>query len=94
MKIALTYENGQIFQHFGYNEQFKTYEIQDGTIKNTQIVEKNGSGHGTLAGLISTLGVEVLICVRNTYSVAVKLNIQTVTKPDEFFASSGFSVYT
>ena len=62
MKIAVTYENGQIFQHFGHTEQFKIYDIQDGTIKNTQIVETNGSGHGALAGLLSTLGIEVLIC--------------------------------
>ena len=62
MKIAVTYENGQIFQHFGHTEQFKIYDIQDGTIKSTQIVETNGSGHGTLAGLLSTLGIEILIC--------------------------------
>lgn len=62
MKIAVTYENGQIFQHFGHTEQFKVYEIQDGTIRETQIVETNGSGHGALAGLLSTLDIDVLIC--------------------------------
>ena len=32
MKIAVTYENGQIFQHFGHTEQFKLYEVADGKI--------------------------------------------------------------
>ncbi|MGM9975057.1 MAG: NifB/NifX family molybdenum-iron cluster-binding protein, partial [Clostridiaceae bacterium] len=25
MKIAVTYENGEVFQHFGHTEQFKLY---------------------------------------------------------------------
>lgn len=62
MKIAVTYENGQIFQHFGHTEQFKIYDVQDGKITNTQIVDTNGSGHGALAGLLSTLEADVLIC--------------------------------
>ena len=62
MKIAVTYENGQIFQHFGHTEQFKIYEVQDGEIKKTEIVETNGSGHGALAGLLSTFGIDALIC--------------------------------
>ena len=62
MKIAVTYENGQIFQHFGHTEQFKIYEVKDGQIANTQVVDTNGSGHGALAGLLSTLDVDVLIC--------------------------------
>jgi hypothetical protein len=30
MKIAVTYENGMIFQHFGHTEQFKIYETENG----------------------------------------------------------------
>ena len=62
MKIAVTYENGQIFQHFGHTEQFKIYDVQDGRIKNSEVVKTNGSGHGALAGMLSSLGVDVLIC--------------------------------
>ena len=62
MKIAVTYENGQIFQHFGHTEQFKLYEVEDGEIINTQIIDTNGSGHGTLACLLSMLEADVLIC--------------------------------
>ena len=29
MKIAVTYEDGQIFQHFGHTAQFKVYETAD-----------------------------------------------------------------
>lgn len=62
MKIAVTYENGQIFQHFGHSEQFKIYEIQENKILHSEIVGTEGNGHGALAGYLKTLGVEVLIC--------------------------------
>lgn len=62
MKIAVTYENGQIFQHFGHTEQFKVYDIEDNKIIKSEVVETNGSGHGALAGILSNLKVDVLIC--------------------------------
>ena len=62
MKIAVTYENGQIFQHFGHTQQFKVYEVTDGKIVSTQVVDTNGSGHGALAGVLNVIGAEVLIC--------------------------------
>ena len=51
MKIAVTYENGNVFQHFGRTEQFKIYEILQGKIVKSQIVSTNGNGHGALAGI-------------------------------------------
>lgn len=62
MKIAVTYENGQIFGHFGHTEQFKIYEAEDGKILSSEIVDTNGSGHGALAGFLKEHGVETLIC--------------------------------
>lgn len=62
MKIAVTYENGQVFQHFGHTEQFKIYEISGSQIVNEQVVDTNGSGHGALAGFLKELGVAALIC--------------------------------
>lgn len=62
MKIAVTYENGEVFQHFGHTEYFKIYEIQDKEITSSQIIDTNGSGHGALAGLLSSLQVDTLIC--------------------------------
>ena len=62
MKIAVTYENGEVFQHFGHTEQFKVYTAEDGKILSSEIVDTNGSGHGALAGFLKNLGVEVLIC--------------------------------
>ena len=53
MKIAVTYENGNVFQHFGRTEQFKIYEILQGKIVKSQIVSTNGNGHGALAGILS-----------------------------------------
>ncbi|MBR2781338.1 MAG: DUF134 domain-containing protein [Eubacteriaceae bacterium] len=62
MRIAVTYENGEIFQHFGHTEQFKLYDIEDGKIVNEQIVDTNGSGHGALAGFLQAVKAEALIC--------------------------------
>ena len=62
MKIAVTYENGQIFQHFGHTEQFKVYEVTDGKVAGAQIVDASGSGHGALAGFLKEHQVDALIC--------------------------------
>ena len=62
MRIAVTYENGLIFQHFGHTQQFKVYDVQDGKIIASEIVDTNGSGHGALAGVLSALQADVLIC--------------------------------
>lgn len=62
MKIAVTYENGQIFQHFGHTEQFKLYTVDQNKVVKTEIVDTNGSGHGALAGFLQLHGVDVLVC--------------------------------
>ena len=62
MKIAVTHQMGQIFQHFGHTEQFKLYDVTDGEITGIKIVNTNGSGHGALAGFLKENGVDVLIC--------------------------------
>jgi len=62
MRIAVTYEDGMIFQHFGHTENFKIYDIKDGKVENAQVVSSNGSGHGALATLLAENDVEVLIC--------------------------------
>lgn len=62
MRIAVTYDNGEIFQHFGHTENFKIYEVENGTISSETILSSNGSGHGALATLLSGNQVDVLIC--------------------------------
>ncbi len=62
MRIGVTYENGEIFQHFGHTEWFKFYDVEDGEIKQEQVVDSNGQGHGALASFLTNAGVEVLIC--------------------------------
>ena len=62
MKIAVTYENGEIFQHFGHTEQFKLYQVEDGRVVSAQVLGTDGSGHGALAGFLARAGAEVLIC--------------------------------
>lgn len=62
MKIAVPYENEQIFQHFGHTEQFKIYDTDDSKILSEKIISTNGSGHGALAALLRNLNIDVLIC--------------------------------
>ena len=58
MRVATTYDNGNIFMHFGRSEQFKIYDIQDGKVLNEQVVGTGGTGHGALAGLLANGGVD------------------------------------
>lgn len=62
MKIAVTYDNGNIFQHFGKTESFKVYEVEDQKVVSSEVISSNGSGHGALAGMLAEQGVDVLIC--------------------------------
>ena len=62
MKIAVTYENGMIFQHFGHTEQFKIYEVAENAVVRAEVVNTNGGGHGALAGFLAQHGVDTLIC--------------------------------
>ena len=63
MRIAVTYENGQIFQHFGHTAQFKVYEVNEaGVITDSRVVDTMGSGHGALAGVLQELQADILIC--------------------------------
>jgi len=62
MTIAIPYQQGEIFQHFGHTEQFKLYQVEEGAIVNRMLIPTGGSGHGALAALLSRLKVDVLIC--------------------------------
>lgn len=62
MKIAVTYGEGKIFQHFGKTEYFKVYQVEDGQVVSSQVISSNGSGHGALAGILAEQAVDVLIC--------------------------------
>ncbi|WP_407397921.1 FKBP-type peptidyl-prolyl cis-trans isomerase [Anaerovibrio sp.] len=62
MKIAVTYDNGNVFQHFGKTENFKVFEVEDNKVVSSEIIGSNGSGHGALAGLLADKSIDVLIC--------------------------------
>ncbi len=62
MKIAVPYEDGQIFQHFGRTAQFKLYEAQDGKVLSCEVVSTNGQGHGALVGFLVQQGADVVLC--------------------------------
>ena len=62
MKIAVTYENGMVFQHFGHTQQFKVYDVADGEVVSAGMLDTDGSGHEALASFLKAQGVDVLIC--------------------------------
>lgn len=62
MKIAVTYENGYVYQHFGHTAQFKVYDVAEGCVISSVVTDTNGHGHGALAGFLKALQTDVLIC--------------------------------
>ena len=62
MRIAVTYEDGQVFQHFGHCGSFKFYDVEKGAVVSSKVVDTLGSGHGALAGFLSENGADTLIC--------------------------------
>lgn len=63
MKIAVTYENGEVFQHFGHSEHFKIYQTEGTAVTGAEVVSTAGSGgHGALAGFLQSHQVDTLIC--------------------------------
>ena len=62
MKIAVTYADGNIFQHFGKSEEFKVYVCEADKVISSEVVGTDGKGHGALAGLLQGRDIDVLIC--------------------------------
>ena len=62
MKLAVTYQDGQVFQHFGKTTQFKIYDIVDGRVGFSMVVSAGGNGHGALAGFLRMLGISAVLC--------------------------------
>ena len=62
MRIAVPYENGSIFQHFGRTAAFKLYDAEDGEVRASAVQSTDGSGHGALVGFLRDKGVDALIC--------------------------------
>ena len=62
MKVAVTYEDGNVFQHFGRTQNFKIYEVEDGKVLSGEIMNAGGVGHEALAELLAEHDIRVLIC--------------------------------
>ena len=62
MIIAVTYQDGQVFQHFGHSEFFKLYQVEGDAVVSARVTGTQGAGHGALAGFLREQGAEVLIC--------------------------------
>lgn len=75
MKIAVTYEDGRIFQHFGHTEQFKIYETADGRIVRAEVVDTNGSGHGGERAAVNIWAMTQMFTAATTTTSTVRAAI-------------------
>lgn len=62
MKVAVAYDNGNVFQHFGRTENFKVYEVEDGKVVSSEVISSGDTGHEALAWLLKDAGIDALIC--------------------------------
>ena len=62
MKIAIPYENGMVFQHFGHTAEFKFYEVENGQVTASEVVSTNGQGHGALVGFLAQHNANAVFC--------------------------------
>lgn len=62
MRIAVTYDNGNVFQHYGQTKRFKIYDVENNQVVESTTISTNGSGHGALAAILKKIQVDTLIC--------------------------------
>lgn len=62
MKIAVSYKDGEVFQHFGHSEQFKIYETDHNQILDSEIIEIEGHGHTVVCNALKEKGVNIVLC--------------------------------
>ncbi len=62
MKIAVSYDNGDIFKHVGDAKEFKVYEIMDGKVAHSEILKSTGKGRGMVIDFMTEHSCDVLIC--------------------------------
>ena len=62
MLVAITYENGEVFMHYGKTRQFIIFELDNNEIKSERIIDCGEYSHHTLADLLKLNNVDVVIC--------------------------------
>ena len=62
MRIAVTYENGEIFQHFGHTELFRLYDVEEGKVVHRMTIKPVNAGHEAMAAVLKKAGADLLIC--------------------------------
>lgn len=79
MKIAVTYEKGNVFQHFGKTKEFKIYEVENNKVVNSYIISNNDITHCALIDYLKEQKIDVLICGGLGYGAISKLNENRIT---------------
>lgn len=62
MKIAVTYNNGNVGQHFGRTEFFKVFTVEDGKLVKGELIPGGEHGHVAKAQFMKDHAIDVVIC--------------------------------
>ena len=61
MKLAVSYENGQVSPHFGQSKQFQFYDVADGVATPGQVLDVPGAGHAAVTAFLAQQGAQAVI---------------------------------
>lgn len=61
MKIAIASEGNNVSGHFGFCEEFKMYEIEDGKVLNTKSIPNPGHKPGFLPVFLKEQGANIIV---------------------------------
>lgn len=62
MRIAVPYEEGNIYFNLGHTKQIKVYEIEEGKVIGTAIADVSGTGHDVITEYLKELEIDIVIC--------------------------------
>lgn len=62
MRIAVPYNDGQVYDHYGSAEAFKIYDTQDGKIVSGEVVPTAGRGHFYMVQFLINHEVKEVLC--------------------------------
>lgn len=62
VKIAIPYDAGCVAEHFGSTRQFKIYDVSEGKILSSCVVQSESTGRGATADFLHSLHIDVVAC--------------------------------
>ncbi|MCR5732520.1 MAG: P-loop NTPase [Sphaerochaetaceae bacterium] len=88
MCVAVPYDNGKVYGHFGHTKSFKIYNIEDKKVTDSSVIENNFEGHDAVTAFLATLGVNGVIVsgIGEDAFKAMKINKAVIFKAKDMDA--------